>query len=123
MPSHSPILLVSFPSVSLLSQVTPDLYRTTFFGPGPSVDALLRESSNGAVSATGDVFGPFTLDADYYDQPYAIRDAAIRMAAASRTVDFTRYNRLVLVVPQSSAVGRVVVDDKAFTIAQAAAAH
>jgi M6 family metalloprotease-like protein len=95
------IVLVSFPSVPLLSQATPELYRTTYFGPAPSVDSFLREVSYGTVWANGQVFGPFVLDADYFDQPVSARDAAVR--AASSTVDLSKYNRLVLVVPQSSA--------------------
>ncbi|MBF0557610.1 MAG: hypothetical protein HQL08_02395 [Nitrospirae bacterium] len=94
------VLLISFPSMPLLSSVTPQLLRTTYFGPGKSVDSFLRESSYGQVWATGDVYGPFVLDADYFNQPLSVRDAAVR--AASAQVDFTKYNRIVLVVPQSS---------------------
>ncbi|MBI5922946.1 MAG: hypothetical protein HY847_15035 [Betaproteobacteria bacterium] len=94
------VLLVSFPSLPLLSSVTTDLLKTTYFGPGKSVDGFLREVSYGKVWASGEVFGPFVLDADYFNQPYAVRAAAIR--AASSQVDFTKYNRIVLVVPQSS---------------------
>jgi hypothetical protein len=60
----------------------------------------LRESSYGKTWATGDVFGPFVLDADYVKQPVAVRAAAVR--AATGHVDLTKFNRLVLVVPQSS---------------------
>lgn len=95
------VLLVSLPSVPLLGQVTPQLLSDTYFGTGSSVNAYLQEVSYGQVSITGQVFGPFVIDGDYFDQPAAIRDAAIRAAASQ--VDFTRYNRLVVVVPQSSA--------------------
>ncbi|MGD0281882.1 MAG: BACON domain-containing carbohydrate-binding protein [Dissulfurispiraceae bacterium] len=94
------ILFISFPSVPLLSSVTPQLLQATYFGPDNSVDSFLRESSYGKVWATGDVFGPFVLDADYFDQPISVRDSAVR--AASAQVDFTKYNRIVLVIPQSS---------------------
>ena len=94
------VLLVSFPSLPLLSSATADMFRKTYFGPGQSVDAYLREVSYGRAWASGDVFGPFVLDADYFGQPIAVRDAAVR--AASAHVDLTKYQRLVLVVPQSS---------------------
>ena len=94
------VLLVSFPSVPLLSSVTKQLLQATYFGSTNSVDAFLREASYGRVWATGEVFGPIVLDADHFNQPYATRDAAIR--AASAQVDFSRYNRIVLMIPQSS---------------------
>lgn len=92
------IILASFPSKALLSSVTPDLMRAGFFGTGRSVDSFLRESSFGQAWATGDVLGPFVLDGDYFDQPLAIRDAALR--AASSSADLTRYNHIVVVAPQ-----------------------
>jgi M6 family metalloprotease-like protein len=95
------ILLVSFPTVPLLSSVTRQTLRDAYFGTGLSVDSYLREVSYGKARASGDVFGPVVIDADYFDQPFAVRDSAIR--AASGQVDFTKYNRIVLVVPQSSA--------------------
>ena len=85
----------------LLSEVTPKLLTSTYFGTGASVTTYLQDLSYGQVSLTGQVFGPFVIDGDYLDQPAAIRDAAIR--AASAQVDFTKYNRIVLAVPQSSA--------------------
>jgi M6 family metalloprotease-like protein len=94
------ILLVSFPSVPLLSSATPEIFHSAYFGTGRSVDTFLRELSYGKTWATGQVFGPFVLDADYFKQPLAVRDAAVR--AASGHVDLTKFNRIVLVVPQSS---------------------
>ncbi len=94
------VLLISFPSVPLLSSVTPDLMRSVYFGASNSVDTFLRASSYGKAWASGDVFGPFVLDGDYFGQPLAVRDAAVR--AASSKVDFTKYTRIVLVIPQSS---------------------
>jgi M6 family metalloprotease-like protein len=47
---------------------------------------------------TGDVLGPFVLDADYFDQPLAARDAALRAAAGS--ADLTQYSRIFVVMPQ-----------------------
>lgn len=92
------VILVSFPSKALLSSVTPELMRNSFFGTGQTLDAFLRESSFGQTWATGDVLGPFVLDADYFDQPLAIRDAALR--AASPSADLTKYSRFFIVAPQ-----------------------
>jgi M6 family metalloprotease-like protein len=94
------VLLVSFPSQPLLSVVTADMFRQDYFGSGLSLDGFLRESSNGTTWATGQVFGPFALDTDAFDQPAAVRDAALRVASSS--VDLRGYTRFVLVVPQEA---------------------
>jgi hypothetical protein len=92
------VILVSYPSKALLSSVTPALMRASFFGAGRTVDNFLRESSFGQTWATGDVLGPFTLDSDYFDQPLAARDAALR--AAAPTANLTQYSRIFVVAPQ-----------------------
>jgi hypothetical protein len=95
---NAAVILVSFPSKALLSSVTPALMQSSFFGASQSLDSFLRESSFGQTWATGDVLGPFTLDADYFDQPLAARDAALQAAAA--TTDLTKYDRIFVVAPQ-----------------------
>jgi len=92
------IILASFPSKALLSSVTPTLLRASFFGEGLTVDTFLRESSYGHTWITGDVLGPFVMDGDYFDQPIAVRDAALRAAAPA--ADLTQYNEIVVVAPQ-----------------------
>jgi len=92
------VILASFPSKALLSSVTPELVRTSFFGDGRTLDQFLRESSFGQTWITGDVLGPYVLDADYFDQPLAVRDAALR--AAAPYADLTQYNRIFVVAPQ-----------------------
>jgi hypothetical protein len=94
------VLLVSFPTKPLQSTITSDMLRETYFGQGLSLDRYLQESSYGKAWASGQVFGPFVLDADYIGQPTAVRDAAIRAAAG--LVDFRNFSRIALVVPQSS---------------------
>jgi M6 family metalloprotease-like protein len=94
------IILVSFPSEALLSSVTPELMSSGFFGAGQTVDTFLRESSFGQTWITGEVFGPYVLDGDYFDQPLAARDAALR-AAASYT-DLTKYTGFYIVGPQDA---------------------
>ncbi len=93
------IILVSFPSKALLSSVTPALVKASFFGTGRTVDTFLRESSFGQTRITGNVLGPYVLDADYFDEPVAIRDAALR--AAAPFTNLTQYNRIFVVAPQS----------------------
>jgi hypothetical protein len=39
------VILASYPSKALLSSVTPDLMRTSFFGTGTTLDTFVRESS------------------------------------------------------------------------------
>ena len=92
------VILASFPSKALLSSVTPALMKASFFGPGLTLDTFLRESSFGQTWASGDVLGPYVLDADYFDEPLAARDAALR--AAAPFTDLTQYSRFFVVVPQ-----------------------
>ena len=92
------VILASYPSKALLSSVTPKLMSDSFFGTGQTLDNFVRESSFGQAWVTGDVLGPFVLDADYFDQPLAALDAALRAAAPS--ADLTKYNRIFVVAPQ-----------------------
>jgi hypothetical protein len=92
------VILASYPSKALLSSVTPQLMSAGFFGTGQTLDNFVRESSFGQAWVTGDVLGPFVLDADYFDQPLAALDAALR--AAAPTADLTKYNRIFVVAPQ-----------------------
>jgi len=92
------VILASFPSKALLSSVTPALVRASFFGAGRTLNGFLVESSFGHASITGDVLGPYVLDADYFDQPLAVRDAALRAAAPH--ANLAQYNRIFVVAPQ-----------------------
>ena len=66
----------------------------------PSTNGFWNEVSYGQTSATGSVFGPFALS-QLYDctSTSAMATAAIAAAAASGTVDFTQFNRYVIVYP------------------------
>ena len=84
----SVVLLVTFPGAP-----PPQSHR--------SVSEYWRETSYGATTAAGDVFGWYTLDANYTcDQSSYIRDAAIR--AADADVDFTQYSRIFIVFPDGT---------------------
>jgi len=98
------VLLINYPSTPLTSGYTTSYVNNIFFGPAPSVTDYWREASYGTTSASGQVFGPFTLDADYTcDQQDDILQAAIQ--AADSTVDFTAYQRIFLILPVTVAGG------------------
>ncbi len=92
------VLLLNYPSTPLTSGYTPSYVHDVFFGPAPSVSDYWHDASYGSTYASGDVFGPFTLDADYTcAQTDEILQAAIQ--AADSTVDFTAYQRIFLILP------------------------
>ena len=92
------VLLLNYPSTPLTAGYTPSYVKNVFFGPAPSVSDYWREASYGSTFASGDVFGPFTLAADYTcAQTDEILQAAIQ--AADSTVDFTAYQRIFLILP------------------------
>lgn len=100
------VLLINFPSTPLTSGYTYSYVHNIFFGPAPSVTDYWNEASYGSTYATGDVFGPFTLAADYTcDQQDEVLQAAIQ--AADSTVDFTAYQRIYLILPVTVAGGCV----------------
>jgi hypothetical protein len=76
-------------------------WNTAYFGGNPSVAGFYNEGSQSQVSITGDTYGPFTLSTTYdCNSTSAMQTAAI--AAAASTVDFSQYNRIVLVYPVNS---------------------
>ena len=98
------VLIVKFPNNT--PAYAPGLDQAAYwnqvlFGATPSVNSYWNEVSQGQTSATGDVYGPFQL-AQQYDctTTTAMQTAAI--AAATGTVDFTQYNRVVIVYPVTS---------------------
>ena len=97
------VLLVTFPGNTPAFPTGLDqaaYWNKVLFGPNPSVNGFWNEVSYGQTSATGNVFGPFALS-QVYDctTTSAMQTAAIAAAAASGTVDFTQYNRIVIVYP------------------------
>lgn len=98
------VLIVNFPNntPSLPTGLDQAAYwNKVLFGANPSVNGFWNEVSYGQTSATGDVFGPFALSQSYdCTTTGAMENAAI--AAAAGTVDFTQYNRIVIVFPAAS---------------------
>lgn len=95
------VLLVTFPGVALPTNITPqNVYDMFFSTTGPSLDGYWREASYGQTSATGNVFGPYTLASSYANCSAlsTLRDAAIT-AAANAGVNFQNYSRVFIVTP------------------------
>jgi M6 family metalloprotease-like protein len=93
------VLLVTFPGVTPPANITQQsVYNMFFSTTGPSLDGYWREASYGQTSATGNVFGWFTLDSSYADctRMDLLRDAAIA-AAANSGVPIQNYNRIFIV--------------------------
>jgi len=93
------VLLVTFPGVTPPSNITPqNVYDMFFSSTGPSLDGYWREASYGQTSATGNVFGWYTLDSSYANcgSLTTLRDAAIA-AAANSGVPIQTYDRVFIV--------------------------
>jgi hypothetical protein len=93
------VLLVTFPGVTPPSNITQQSVNDMFFSAtGPSLDGFWREASYGQTSASGNVFGWYTLDAAFADctRLDLLRDAAIS-AAANAGVPIQNFNRIFVV--------------------------
>jgi M6 family metalloprotease-like protein len=99
-PQSTAVIVVTYPGV------TPPvgnaaLYNQFFGTSGRSLDGYWMDASYGTASASGNVFGPYTLPQAYTcDQTATITAAAI--AAADPDIDYMQYNRIFIVVPNSS---------------------
>jgi M6 family metalloprotease-like protein len=91
------VLVVTFPGISVPT-FSPSL-SDQFFGPAPSLTSYWQETSYGVTSATGNVFGPFTLTGTYScsNMTQFVDDAL--SAAAVSGLDFNTYNRVDIVFP------------------------
>jgi M6 family metalloprotease-like protein len=92
------VILVTFPGVS--PPVTAAAVQDVFFGStGHSVDGYWRDASYGLASATGQVFGWYTIGSAYAcDQYSQISAAAVK--AADADVNFQNFNRVFFVFPR-----------------------
>jgi M6 family metalloprotease-like protein len=93
------VLLVTFPGVTPPANITQQSVYDMFFSTtGPSLDGYWRETSYGQTSASGNVFGWYTLDSSYADctRMDLLRDAAIT-ASANSGVAIQNYNRIFIV--------------------------
>ncbi|MBI2688992.1 MAG: hypothetical protein HYX27_22040 [Acidobacteria bacterium] len=94
------VILATFPGVTPPSNVTPQSIADGFFGStGRSLDSYWKEASYGKTSASGDIFGWYTLPTSFScTTTDDLRAAAITMAAGAG-VNFQNYSRLFIVVP------------------------
>jgi M6 family metalloprotease-like protein len=93
------VILLTMPSARTFpSGFDNNYFQQLFFGnSGYSLNTYWDESSYGQTSASGQVFGPFPLTADYAcSDNDSLAHAAI-LAASS--VDFTQFDRVALVFP------------------------
>jgi M6 family metalloprotease-like protein len=92
------VLMVNFPGEPVPA-LTKDTVSSVFFSSTQrSLDSFWRENSYNQMSASGDVFGSYTLDRAYTcDEPAAMWNAAIQ--AADADLDFTAYTRYFVIFP------------------------
>ncbi|QEE27126.1 hypothetical protein FTW19_03310 [Terriglobus albidus] len=97
------VLVLKFsngPSFGTNADVGNTVNKYLFNATSPSVTTFYNESSYGQASISGDVY-PITLSTTYdCTTTTAMRTAAL--AAAAGTVDFSKYNRVMLVYPVTS---------------------
>jgi len=81
----------------------PSYWNNIFTGPNPSINNFWNEVSYSQTSATATVFGPFLIPQLYdCNSTGAMETAVLAAVAASGTVDFTQFNRYVIVFPTPS---------------------
>ena len=99
-PQSTVVLMVTFPGVTPPSYTTSQSVHDAFFGTaGYSLDGYWREASYGKASATGDVFGWYTLSTAYTCSSTDNMRAEAITVASNAGVNFQNYTRLFIVVP------------------------
>ena len=101
------VILVNFLSSSIdTSVINATSIGNVISGGAHSTSGFWYEASYGQTTASGDVFGPFSLGANYTGAQYdAIRDAAITAAATTGGVNFSNYTHVVIIMPNGFPVG------------------
>jgi uncharacterized protein (TIGR03437 family) len=93
------VLLTAFPNAPA-PVYNVAAYRDLFFGSsGRTVSGFWRETSSGKTWATGEAFGPLTLDRSYSCDELAEMRAAAQAAAAAQGIDLSPYRRLFIYFP------------------------
>jgi M6 family metalloprotease-like protein len=98
------VLMVTFPGVTPPATVTPQSVYDNFFGTGHSLNGYWQEASYGMTSATGDVFGWYTLSTAYTcsTMGQALNEAMAIASAAG--VNFQNYTRIFVIYPKIGCV-------------------
>ena len=101
------VVMVNFLSSSInTASVNSGTLGAIINGGTHNLTGYWNEASYGLTSATGDVYGPYNLGADYTGSDYtAIQTAAINAAANTGGVNFSNYNHVVIVMPNGFPVG------------------
>jgi M6 family metalloprotease-like protein len=95
---NAAVLLVTFPGIA--PPMTPQAVYDVFFGAtGRSLDDFWRETSAGQTSATGNVFGWYTLTGSYSCLAMGQLLSDALAAASGSGVDVQSYDRLFVVYP------------------------
>ena len=102
---NTAVILATFPGATLPSSVTTQSLSDMFFNSstGVSLDGFLRDASYGQTSATGAVFGPYTLTGAYTscaDISGSILNDAVAAAVAGGA-NLSSYSRVFLVFPDT----------------------
>lgn len=93
------VILVNFASTPLPANVTASFVQNAFFGTSRSMNTYWQETSYNRMSATGQVFGPYTIADTSCGNSSTIRSSAI--AAADAAVDFRNFSRIFIIHPLS----------------------
>ncbi len=101
-PQTTAVLILKFASGTVAYPTGFDqqsFYNQVFNGPVvPNIASFMNEVSYGQTSVSADVYGPITVPGNFdCNSTDAMANAAI--AAATGTVDFTKYNHYVFVYP------------------------
>ena len=59
------VLMLSFPNAPFPSYVTASMLQSDLFGPDPSTNGLISDSSYGLTSITGQIIGPISVPTNY----------------------------------------------------------
>jgi M6 family metalloprotease-like protein len=99
------VLLATLPGVT--PPATPQQVNDIFFGTstGHALDGFWKEASYGQTSATGDVFGWYTLTGTYGTCTVGTAFSEVMAQAAAAGVNFQNYTRIFFVFPGTIGCG------------------
>ena len=102
-PQNLIVILVTFPGVSLPSNLTPTYLQQQVFGTsGSTLTNFIAEGSYGATSLSGSVYGPFTLSGNYLNcNTFQLENDAL-VAAIGAGANISSYSRALIVFPDAN---------------------
>jgi hypothetical protein len=105
------VLIVHFPNETPAypnGMDDPAYWQAVFFGNDPSLAGYLSEVSYGLTTAQGDVFAPISIsesfDCSSQEGGGTDKLEAAVIATAAKSIDFSQYNRIVIVFPTGTSV-------------------